>query len=866
MNDKANMEIEIINENPTGVKDHNIVNEMKTSFLNYAMSVIVSRALPDVRDGLKPVHRRILFAMNELGVHSDKAYKKSARIVGDVIGKYHPHGDSAVYDAMVRMAQDFSYRYTLVDGHGNFGSVDGDGAAAMRYTEARMSKLAMELIRDLNKNTVNYQDNYDGSEREPVVLPSRYPNLLVNGATGIAVGMATNIPPHNLTEIIDGVLALIENSDISIERLMEYIPAPDFPTGGILMGLSKVKKAYLTGNGTVTIRSKIDIVSISNLKEAIIITEIPYQVNKTKLIERIAELAKNKIIEGITDLRDESNRKGMRIVIELRKDANSGVILNNLYKHTQLQTTFGINMLALDNGQPKVMNLKQILEAYLVHQIEVITRRTQFDLDRAQARAHIVQGLLIALANIDEIVKLVKASKTTEAALNGLMENFILTEIQAKAILDMRLQRLTGLEIEKLELEYQELLTLIAELQSILDSHEKKLNQIVTELTDIKNRYGDDRISSLDMSEEMTLEDEDLIPEEDVIITITNRGYIKRLTVDTYRAQNRGGKGITGTKMSDDDFVQKILFTSSHDILLFFTNFGKVYRLKAFQVPVSSRTSKGLPIVNLLNYEKDEKLAAVLNLKNIDENPGYIMFATRLGLVKKTEIVQFKNIRTTGIRAIILPKGDELFNVAITDGTKDIILGASNGKAIRFHEDDVRPMGRISAGVRGIKVEDLEHSVGMAIIDSEEDEVLVVTDKGYGKRTKVDAYRRQVRGGKGVKSLNMTDRNGELVCLNIVTGEDDLIVITDKGMVIRTHLDQISTMGRDTQGVRVISLYDGHSVATMAIVPRSDEDEVFEYEVEHTPTLEEIEAQSAFQNEVEEKEATNQAELLEEDK
>jgi DNA gyrase subunit A len=851
MKENENIEIEQSHDTHDKVKDHNIVGEMRTSFLNYAMSVIVSRALPDVRDGLKPVHRRILYAMNELGVHGDKPHKKSARIVGDVIGKYHPHGDSAVYDAMVRMAQDFSYRYTLVDGHGNFGSVDGDGAAAMRYTEARMSKLAMELLRDLNKNTVDFQDNYDGSESEPIVLPSRFPNLLVNGATGIAVGMATNIPPHNLTEVIDGVLALIENPEITIERLMEYIPAPDFPTGGILMGLSQVKKAYLTGSGSVTIRSKVDIVNISSQKEAIIITEIPYQVNKTKLIERIAELAKNKIVDGITDLRDESNRKGTRIVIELRKDVNSGVILNNLYKHTQLQTTFGMNMLALDKGQPKVMNLKEILSAYINHQIEVITRRTQYDLDRAQARAHIVQGLLIALTNIDEIVKLLKASKTTEAAMNGLMQTFILTEIQAKAILDMRLQRLTGLEIEKLEQEYQELLTLISDLQTILENHDKKLHLIVSELTEIKDKFGDDRISSLDMSEELTLEDEDLIPEDDVIITITNRGYIKRLTVDTYRAQNRGGKGITGTKMSDDDFVSKILYTSSHDILLFFTNFGKVYRLKAFQVPVSSRTSKGLPIVNLLNFEKDEKLAAVLNLSSIEENPDYIMFATRLGLVKKTEIAQFKNIRTTGIRAIILPDGDELFNVALTNGSKDIILGASNGKAIRFHEEDVRPMGRISAGVRGIKVEGNEHAVGMAVVDNDEDEVLVLTDKGYGKRTKVDAYRRQVRGGKGVKSLNMTEKNGELVCLNTVTGEDDLIVITDRGMVIRTHLNQISTMGRDTQGVRVISLYDGQSVATMAIVPRSEDEDEVEEIIELKKSLDEIEKESIFSEEKE---------------
>lgn len=812
-----------------GIKEVDLSKEMKTSFLNYAMSVIVSRAIPDVRDGMKPVHRRILFAMNDLGMHSDKPFKKSARIVGEVMGKYHPHGDSAIYDSMVRMAQDFSYRYTLVEGHGNFGSIDGDGAAAMRYTEARMSKIAMEMLKDLNKNTVDYVDNYDGSEREPAVLPCKFPNLLVNGATGIAVGMATNIPPHNMTEVIEGLIALIKNPDISIEGLMNYIKGPDFPTGGLIMGVSQVRKAYLTGNGAITVRAKCEIEEIGNGKHQIVITEIPYQVNKSRLIDRIAETVKNKIIDGIVGLQDESSRHGMRIVIELRRDVNPNVILNNLYKHTQLQSTFGINLLALTKGQPKVLNLKEILEAYIEHQVEVITRRTQFDLDKAEARAHILEGLQIALGNIDLVIQIIKKSKTTEDAMSGLMSVFNLSELQAKAILDMRLQRLTGLEIDKLKNELLEVKRFIQECKEILGSHDRKLGIILNELKDIRDRFGDERKSELSLSDDLDIEDEDLIPEEDVIITVTNRGYVKRMTVDTYRAQNRGGKGVTGAKMVEDDFIERILYTSSHDTLLFFTNFGKVYRLKAFQIPYSTRTARGLPIVNLLNFEENEKLAAVVNVNKDEDQDGYLVFATRRGIIKKTEISAFRNIRTNGIKAIILRDDDELFEVGITDGEKDIILGASNGKAIRFSESDIRPMGRISAGVRGILVEDDEFVIGMAIVNTDGDEIVIVTENGYGKRTNVDAFRVQIRGGKGVKAINMTDKNGKMVSLSTVRGDEDLIIITDKGMVIRTHLDQILTVGRDTQGVCIIKLNEGHKAATSAVVPRSeDEEEDFE--------------------------------------
>ncbi len=830
---------------PKGVLEVDLNHEMKDSFLSYAMSVIVSRALPDVRDGMKPVHRRILYAMHQLGNYSDRPHKKSARIVGDVIGKYHPHGDTAVYEAMVRMAQNFSYRYPLVDGHGNFGSVDGDGAAAMRYTEARMSKLTVELLRDLDKNTVDFVDNYDGSEKEPAVLPCRYPNLLVNGTSGIAVGMATNIPPHNLGETIDAIMAIIKNPDIPIEELLNYISAPDFPTGGIIMGTQQAKRAYLTGMGTVTVRAKTEIVKLKNNKQEIIIKEIPYQVNKTRLIERIAEIANNKIIEGVTDLRDESSRKGIKVVIELKKDANAKVILNNLFKHTQMQTTYGINMLALDKGQPRVFNIKDMLTCYLDHQVEVITRRTQYDLEKAKARLHIVEGLLIALASIDEVIAIIKSSETPDIAIKRLTENFLLTEIQAKAILDMRLQTLTGLQVNKLEEEKVKLTELVNDLEDILRNHSRKMQIIVDELQEIRSKYGDERRSEIDMSSETEVNDEDLISVEDVIVTITNKGYIKRMNIDTYRAQRRGGKGITGTKMQGDDFVERLLFTSSHDHLLFFTNFGKVYIMKAFQIPAASRISKGLPLVNLLPFEENEKLAAVINCQSVEQG-GYLLFATKNGLIKKTELIQYKNIRSTGIRAINLNEDDELMEVALTDGTKEVILGASNGKAVRFNESLVRSSKRAATGVSGIKVAEGEKLIGMCVSSDENDSIMIITSNGYGKRTSVESFKSKGRNGKGVKFMNLTGKNGIPVSLKLVTGDDDLIVITDKGMICRTHLDQILTIGRDTQGVKVVSLYDSHTVASIAIVPRGeDEDEndeeindiTFEEEYDEAPKI-----------------------------
>ena len=807
-----------------GVKEVDLSREMRTSFLSYAMSVIVSRALPDARDGMKPVHRRILYGMNELGVYADRVHKKSARIVGEVMGKYHPHGDTAIYESMVRMAQDFSYRYPLVDGHGNFGSVDGDGAAAMRYTEAKMSKIAMELLRDLDKNTVDFVDNYDATEKEPSVLPCRFPNLLVNGTTGIAVGMATNMPPHNMCEVVDGLIALIKNPDISIEGLMNYIKGPDFPTGGIIMGLSQLRKAYLTGSAAITVRAKCEIKETSSGKNEIIVTEIPYQVNKTRLIERIAETVKDKLIDGIVGLQDESSRAGMRIVIDLRRDVNPNVVLNNLFKHTQMQSTYSINNLALVKGQPKVLNLKELLVVYLDHQIDVVTRRTKFDLEKAEARAHIIDGLLIALGSIDEVINIIKKSNTTEDAINNLIARFGLSDVQARAIVDMRLRSLTGLEIGKLKEEMESLKARIAEYKEILSNYDRKIEIISNELLEMKNKFGDDRKTEISINDELDIEDADLIPVEDVIITVTNRGYLKRMTVDTYRVQNRGGKGISAAKMVDDDFVERVLYSSSHDSLLFFTTFGKVFRLKAFQIPTFSRNAKGLPIVNLLNFEENEKLAAVLNVTEEQMKTGYLMFATRKGLIKKTELSEFKNIRTNGIKAILINEGDELFKVSVTDGEKDIILGASNGKAIRFSESNIRPMGRISAGVRGIKVEDSEQTVGMAIVDTDGDEIVIVTEKGYGKRTNVDAFRVQVRGGKGVKALNITHKNGNLVSFQTVKGDEDLMVITDQGMIIRTHLDQILTIGRDTQGVKIINLNEGQTVCNIAVVPRSEEE------------------------------------------
>ncbi len=804
------------------VKEINISSEMKTSFLNYAMSVIVSRALPDIRDGLKPVQRRILYAMNDLGMSADKAHKKSARIVGEVIGKYHPHGDSSVYDAMVRMAQPFSYRMPLIDGHGNFGSVDGDGAAAMRYTEARMSKIAGELVRDLEKNTVDFIDNYDGSEREPAVLPARYPNLLVNGSTGIAVGMATNIPPHNLGEVIDGILAYMENEDITTTELMEFIKGPDFPTGGQVLGLTGLRQAYETGKGIIANRATAEIVTHKN-KNSIIVTAIPYQVNKTTLIERIAEIAKEKIVEGITDLRDESNRKGMRIVIELRRDINPHVMLNNLYKYTQLQQSFGINMIALVKGQPQMVTLRDMLKYYIEHQIEVVQRRTVYDLEKAEAREHILEGLLVALHDIDQAIEIIKKAKTGDEAKLALIDQYKLTDIQARAILDMRLQRLTGLEIEKIEAEASDLKVKITDYKEIIGSHDRKINIIKEELSQIKAQYKEPRMSEINLHEDLSIENEDLIPVEDVIITVTNNGYIKRMKVDHYKTQNRGGVGMSGIKVHEDDYVEHILMTSTHDYHLFFTNKGRVYKIKGYQIPEGSRQSKGLPIVNLLQFDKDETLASFTNIKNFDDEQSFLTFVTKKGVIKRTPVSDYQNIRTNGIIAINLRDDDELLSVRPTDGTKQIIIGASNGKAIRFDENDVRSMGRTATGVRGMSIPSDDEVVGVAIVDNDEQDILVITEKGFGKRTKVNEYRLQIRGGKGVKTVNVTQKNGKLSTLRTVSDEEDLIVVSDKGVVIRTHADQISQTKRATQGVRIIRLRPDHKVSTIALVPRQEE-------------------------------------------
>ena len=810
------------------IKEVDICREMKNSFLSYAMSVIVSRALPDVRDGLKPVHRRILFGMSELSVFPDKPYKKSARIVGEVMGKFHPHGDTAIYDAMVRMAQDFNYRHTLVDGHGNFGSLDGDAPAAMRYTEARLSKIAMEMLRDLQKDTVNFIDNYDGTEKEPEVLPCRFPNLLVNGSTGIAVGMATNIPPHNLGEIVDGILALIDNPGIDVDGLMNYIKGPDFPTGGEIMGLAQIRRMYMQGEGTLVVRAKAEIHQLASGKSEIIVTEIPYQTNKERLIERIAECVKGKIIDGITDLQDHSGRQGTRIVIELRRDVNPNVVLNQLYKHTSLQTTFGANMIALVNNEPKTLTLKEMLEYYLKHQIEVITRRTQFDLDKAEARAHIVEGLLIALASIDEVVAVIKSSKDTETAKRGLVSTFRLTDIQAQAILDMRLSRLTSLEVDKLRDELAELKKFIKECRDILRSENKKLKVIVGELTELKERFANERKCEINLKELTEIADGDLIPVQETLITITNTGYIKRLTANTYTSQNRGGKGITGAKLVEDDYVQQVIFTSSHDNLFFFTNMGSVFKLKAFQIPVYSRTSRGTHINNHLNMQKGEKLNAVLPIPDDLEKDHYLVFITRKGIIKRTPLSEFQNIRTNGIRAVNLNEGDELFKVGLTDGDKDIILGASNGKAIRFSENDVPSMKRVAAGVRGLDLFENEQIVGMAIVTTDGDEIIIVTEFGIGKRTPVSSFRLQKRGGRGCKSLSITDRSGSMVALETVRGDEDLFIVSDKGMVIRTPLSQISTFGRDAKGAKLMELNEGQRVSHIAIVPSEEKINEFE--------------------------------------
>ncbi|WP_174615230.1 DNA gyrase subunit A [Virgibacillus ihumii] len=820
------------------VTEINIGKEMRTSFLDYAMSVIVSRALPDVRDGMKPVHRRILYAMNDLGMHSDKAHKKSARIVGEVIGKYHPHGDSAVYEAMVRMAQDFSYRNPLVDGHGNFGSVDGDSAAAMRYTEARMSKISMELLRDISKDTIDYQDNYDGTEQEPLVFPARFPNLLVNGTSGIAVGMATNIPPHNLGETIDAVLAVSRNPEITIDELMEnYIHGPDFPTSGEILGRSGIRRAYEKGKGSITIRAKTEIEEHANGKSTIIATELPYQVNKARLIEKIAELVREKRIDGITDLRDESDRTGLRVVIELRRDVNPNVVLNNLYKYTALQTTFGINMLALVAGKPEVLTIKQCLEYYLEHQKEIIKRRTAFELRKAEARAHILEGLRIALDHLDEVIELIRNSKTADIARDGLMERFGLSEKQSQAILDMRLQRLTGLEREKIENEYDDLIKLIDELKAILASEEKVLEIIREELTAIKEKYNDSRRTEIVVGGADFIEDEDLIPVENIVITLTHKGYIKRLPASTYRTQKRGGRGIQGMGTNEDDFVEHLVSTSTHDTILFFTNKGKVYRAKGYEVPEFSRTAKGIPIINLLQIEKDEWINAVISASEFSED-WYLFFTTKHGISKRTQLSQFANIRKGGLIAVGLREGDELISVRMTDGMKDIMIGTRNGYLIRFPEDQVRSMGRTAAGVRGISLRGNDEVISMEILEKGL-QVLHVTHKGVGKRTPEDQYRVTNRGGKGIFTCKLSSSD-HVAAVKAVTGEEDIMLITVAGVLIRIPVSGISQTGRNTMGVKLIRLHEEEEVATVAKV-EPDEDESAHEEADETTESDENE-------------------------
>ncbi|EGN9319665.1 DNA gyrase subunit A [Listeria monocytogenes] len=814
------------------ITEINLNKEMRTSFLDYAMSVIVARALPDVRDGLKPVHRRILYAMNDLGMTSDKAYKKSARIVGEVIGKYHPHGDTAVYFTMVRMAQDFSYRNMLVDGHGNFGSVDGDMAAAMRYTEARMSKISMELLRDINKDTIDYADNYDGSEREPVILPARFPNLLVNGSSGIAVGMATNIPTHHLGEVIDGVLALSHDPDITIRDLMEYIPGPDFPTAGMIMGRSGIRRAYESGRGSITVRGRVDIEEKKNGKETIVITEIPYQVNKARLVERIAELAREKKIDGITSLNDESDRSGMRIVIEVRRDISASVIVNNLFKMTALQTTFGINMLALVDNHPKVLNLKEILYHYLEHQKVVIRRRTEFELRKAEARAHILEGLRIALDNIDAIIKLIRGSKTSDVAKEGLITQFNLSDKQAQAILDMRLQRLTGLEREKIEEEYQNLVALINDLKAILADDERILEIIREELEEIKVKYADKRRTEILAGDLVSLEDEDLIPEEEVAITLTKRGYIKRLPLSTYRSQRRGGRGIQGMSTHEDDFVEHLVATSTHDTLLFFTNTGKVYRSKGYEVPEYGRTAKGIPIINLLGIESQEQVNAVINLSEFTDD-SYLFFTTKHGVVKRTTLSQFAKIRQSGLRAVELRENDELISVQMTDGSKNMIIATKHGQSIYFPEENIRVMGRTAAGVRGIRLREDDEVIGMEVLEDDE-KVLVVTEKGYGKQTPASQYPLRNRGGMGVKTVTITEKNGNLVAMKTVTGEEDLMLMTVSGVLIRFEIDTVSQTGRSAMGVKLIRLDEDEKVATVAKVPKEEDEVELEEEIDET--------------------------------
>ena len=804
--------------------DVNLTSEMKTSFIDYAMSVIVARALPDVRDGLKPVHRRILYGMNELGVTPDKPHKKSARITGDVMGKYHPHGDSSIYEAMVRMAQWWSYRYMLVDGHGNFGSMDGDGAAAQRYTEARMSKIALEMLRDINKNTVDFVDNYDASEREPLVLPARFPNLLVNGATGIAVGMATNIPPHNLGETIDAVKLMMDNPEVTTRELMEVLPGPDFPTGALVMGKSGIHKAYETGKGSIVLRSRTEIEVTKSGRERIVVTEFPYMVNKTKVHEHIVRLVQEKRIEGITAVRDESNREGVRFVIEVRRDASANVILNNLFKMTQMQTNFGFNMLAIQNGVPKILSLRQILGAYIEHQKEVVTRRTIFDIEKAEARAHILEGLLIALDHIDEVIRIIRNSQTDAEAQAELMAKFKLSERQSQAILDMRLRRLTGLERDKIQSEYDDLVALIADLADILAKPERVATIIKDELEEVKRKFGDARRTELMVGEVLSLEDEDLIEETDVLITLSNKGYIKRLDQAEFTAQKRGGRGVQGTGVKDDDFVRELVSTSTHDHLLFFTNKGRVYRLKGYEIPEYGRTAKGLPIVNLLKLDEGESIQTIINVEQDRSDESYLFFTTRQGVVKRTNVAEFSNIRQNGLKALNLRDEDELINVFLTDGNTDVIIGTKYGYSVRFNEAVVRNMGRSATGVRGVNLRDGDKVVGASAI-TDQDEVLVITEKGYGKRTMAGEYPTKGRGGKGIKTANITEKNGPLAGLLTVKGDEDLMIITDTGVMIRTGVANISQTGRSTQGVKVMRLDQDAKIVTFTTVQPDEKDE-----------------------------------------
>ena len=804
--------------------DVNLTSEMKTSFIDYAMSVIVARALPDVRDGLKPVHRRILYGMNELGVTPDKPHKKSARITGDVMGKYHPHGDSSIYEAMVRMAQWWSYRYMLVDGHGNFGSMDGDGAAAQRYTEARMSKIALEMLRDINKNTVDFVDNYDASEREPLVLPARFPNLLVNGATGIAVGMATNIPPHNLGETIDAVKLMMDNPEVTTRELMEVLPGPDFPTGALVMGKSGIHKAYETGKGSIVLRSRTEIEVTKSGRERIVVTEFPYMVNKTKVHEHIVRLVQEKRIEGITAVRDESNREGVRFVIEVRRDASANVILNNLFKMTQMQTNFGFNMLAIQNGVPKILSLRQILGAYIEHQKEVVTRRTIFDKEKAEARAHILEGLLIALDHIDEVIRIIRNSQTDAEAQAELMAKFKLSERQSQAILDMRLRRLTGLERDKIQSEYDDLVALIADLADILAKPERVATIIKEELEEVKRKFGDARRTELMVGEVLSLEDEDLIEETDVLITLSNKGYIKRLDQAEFTAQKRGGRGVQGTGVKDDDFVRELVSTSTHDHLLFFTNKGRVYRLKGYEIPEYGRTAKGLPIVNLLKLDEGESIQTIINVEQDRSDEAYLFFTTRQGLVKRTNVAEFSNIRQNGLKALNLRDEDELINVFLTDGNTDVVIGTKYGYSVRFNEAVVRNMGRSATGVRGVNLREGDRVVGASVV-TDQDEVLIITEKGYGKRTMASEYPTKGRGGKGIKTANITEKNGPLAGLLTVKGDEDLMIITDTGVMIRTGVANISQTGRSTQGVKVMRLDQDAKIVTFTTVQPDEKDE-----------------------------------------